>query len=201
MFRWRIAPAWYAAALSPLAFGAIALLALRVLGRPLPDPTDFGRMGGITDLPPWLMFLALIPLNGFSEEVGWRGFALPRLQRPRSALAASVLLALPWALWHLPTFGVLASYRGLEPAMFPGFLLGLMCGSIVLAWIYNGSGGSLLLVALYHGALNLMTATLAARGTLAAVVSIGVMLNAIVLVALELAAKRTRGHRPMEKPA
>ena len=201
MFLWRVSPGWYAASLSPLAFGAVALLAMRFLGRPLPDPADFGRMGGIQDLPPWLMFLALIPLNGFSEEVGWRGFALPRLQRRRSALAAAVLLAIPWALWHLPTFRVLESYRGIEPAMLPGFFLGLACGSIVLAWIYNGSGGSLLLVALYHGGLNLMTATLAARDTLAAVVSTCVMVNAGVLVGLEWAARRRRGHRPMEMPA
>ena len=198
VFLWRVAPMWYVAALSPLAFGGIALVSLGLLGKPLPDPADFGRMGGIADMPPWLLFLALIPLNGFSEEVGWRGFALPRLQRGRSALAASVLLAVPWALWHLPTFRVLASYRGLEPPMYLGFLLGLVCGSIVLAWIYNGSGGSLLLVALYHGALNLMTATLAARDSLAAVVSTCVMLNAGVLVAFEWAARRRHGHRPME---
>jgi len=98
-------------------------------------------------------------------------------------------------------FGVLASYRGIGPAMFLGFLLGLLCGSIVLAWIYNGSGGSLWMVALYHGGLNLMAGTLAARDTLAAVVSTCVMLNAIVLVALEFAAKRRHRHRPLEMPA
>jgi membrane protease YdiL (CAAX protease family) len=171
---------------------------MRATGQPLPGAADFGRLGGNADLPPARMFLALIPLNGYSEEVGWRGFALPRLQQRHSALAASLLLAVPWALWHLPTFQVLGSYRGIAPAMFPGFVLGLACGSIVLAWLYNGSGGSLWLVAVYHGALNFVTATLAAHGFLAAMVSTCVMLNAGVLVALEWNARRHGRRRPLE---
>jgi membrane protease YdiL (CAAX protease family) len=197
MFRWRVAPVWYAVALSPLAFGALAWAALAAAGR-APAAADLGRMGGIADLPPLLMFLALIPLNGFSEEVGWRGFALPRLQARRSALAASLLLAIPWALWHLPMFGVLESYRGISAAMFPGFLLGLAAGSVVMAWAYNRSGGSVWLLAIYHAALNLTTATLAARGAMAAVVSTCVMVNAGVLLALEWRARRHRRPGPLE---
>ena len=198
MFHWRVSPAWYVAALSPLAFGAIGLLAMRLLGQALPAAADLGRMGGVWSMPPAALFLALIPPNGFSEEVGWRGCALPRMQRPLGALGASVLLALPWALWHLPTFRLLEGYRDMAPAMVVGFVLGLSCGSIVLAWLFNRSGGSLWMVALYHGGLNLMTATLAAGGTLAAVVSTCVMLHAGVLIGLAWDARRRGRPGPME---
>lgn len=197
MGRWRVALRWYAVALSPLALGALGWLALRVTGRGVPETQDLGRMGGMPNLHPLVLFLALIPLNGFAEDTGWRGFAQPRLQQGGDVLRASLLLSVPWALWHVPSFFVLESYRGMSPLLFPGFFAGLACGSIVLAWLLNRSGGSLLLVALYHAGLNLMSGTLAGRGTLAAIVSTGVMVHALILVGLELRARRSGRAGPL----
>lgn len=197
MARWRVSVRWYAVALSPLAYGALGLLALHATGQPTPDPQDFGRMGGMATLHPLALFLALIPLNGFAEDAGWRGFAQPRLQQDGDVLRASLLLSVPWALWHVPSFFVLASYRGMSPLLFPGFFVGLACGSIVLAWLLNRSGGSVLMVALYHASLNLASGTVAGRGTLAAIVSTGVMAHALILVALELRARRAGRAGPL----
>lgn len=197
MARWRVALRWYAVALSPLALGALGWLALRVTGRGGPEAQDFGRMGGMATLHPLVLLLALIPLNGFAEDTGWRGFAQPRLQQGGDVLRASLLLSVPWALWHVPSFFVLESYRGMSPLLFPGFFAGLACGSIVLAWLLNRSGGSLLLVAIYHAGLNLVSGTVAGRGTLAAIVSTGVMVHALILVALELRARRAGRAGPL----
>ena len=134
---------------------------------------------------------ALLTLvNGFGEESGWRGYAIPKLQQRFSPLTATLILAPLWALWHLPYFFVVATYRSFGPQEVAGFVLGLTLGAVVLTWLYNRSGGSILIVACWHGTFNLVTATVAAQGTIAAVVSTLVMLQAAVLVALELRARR-----------
>lgn len=86
----------------------------------------------------------------------------------------------------LPTFFVLETYRSLGLAMLPGFFLGLASGAVLLTWLYNRTGGSVLAVSLWHGSFNLATATQAARGPLAAVVSTVVMVWGIALAITEI---------------
>lgn len=105
------------------------------------------------------------------EELGWRGYALPSLQSRFSPLSATLILALFWFLWHLPMFAVIATYRSFAPIGYVGMALGLTCGAVVLTWLYNRSGGSILLVAIWHGLYNLVSATEAVNGTLAAIVT------------------------------
>lgn len=62
------------------------------------------------------------------EETGWRGYALPQLQRRFSPLASSLILALVWFGWHLPQFWVIATYRDFAPAGYVGMFLGLRRG-------------------------------------------------------------------------
>ena len=121
------------------------------------------------------------------EETGWRGFALPQLQSRYSPLVASLTIVPMWAFWHAPYFAVLSTYRGFGPMQYAGFVFGMGCGSIVLTWLYNRSGASILVVAVWHGTFNMFGgATTATEGTIAAVVSTAVMIQAFVLVALEL---------------
>jgi membrane protease YdiL (CAAX protease family) len=134
--------------------------------------------------------LLLIFVGALGEETGWRGYALPQLQRRFSPLASSLILAALWFGWHLPQFLVIATYRDFGPAQYLGMFLGLACGAVVLTWLYNRSGGSILLVAVWHGLYNVVAATQAATGLLAAVVSTLIMIQGIVLIVADLRARR-----------
>ena len=86
------------------------------------------------------------------EEFGWRGIALPLLQRSLSPLTSAVLLGLIWGLWHLPAF-----FLGGAPQAswsFPAFLLAIVALSVILTSLFNASGGSLLVAALFHAQAN-----------------------------------------------
>jgi membrane protease YdiL (CAAX protease family) len=188
MARWRMPFRWWAAALSPLAFLVIALPVAAVAGE-LPSWSEFGRYSGLPALGVVPVALLAILINGFGEETGWRGYALPLLQRRYGPLAAALLVTPIWAGWHLPYFFTLATYRDFSTPAYVGFVFGLACGSIVLTWLYNGTGESILACAVWHGLFNLTTATVAGSGTIAAVTSTLVIVQALVLVGLELRAR------------
>ncbi len=182
MLRWRVPARWWLFALgSPLLLLGVALVVLAAAPG-LPDLTDFGRMAGLPEWGVLFVWAMFVVVNGLGEEVGWRGYALPLLRRRHGRLAASLLLVPIWAGWHLPLFFLLQSYRDLGPIGVPGFLIGLACGSIVLAWLYESAGSSVLIAAVWHGTYNLTVATAGGDGTVAAVVSTGVMLGAAVIV-------------------
>jgi membrane protease YdiL (CAAX protease family) len=140
--RWRVPIRWWLVAVSPVAFLGLALAALAAAGQALPDVADFGRFSGIpaTSLAGVLL---LIFAGALGEETGWRGYALPQLQRRFSPLASSLILAVLWFGWHLPQFFVIATYRDFSPVQYVGMFLGLACGAVVLTWLYNRSGGSI----------------------------------------------------------
>ncbi|WP_259016668.1 CPBP family intramembrane glutamic endopeptidase [Emticicia fluvialis] len=92
---------------------------------------------------------------GFGEEVGWRGFALPRLQSRFNALSASLILTVLWAAWHLPLFFYRPGYTGMDAAGIFGWVFSLLTGSILLSWLYNSSKGSLLACAIFHATVDI----------------------------------------------
>jgi uncharacterized protein len=157
--RWRVGLGWWLVAVSPAAFLAIALLGMVAAGKPLPTAGDFGRFSGTPAVGLLGVFLLITFIGSLGEETGWRGYALPQLQRRFSALGATLLLAPLWALWHLPQFFVVATYRDFTPVEYVGMVLGLTCGAVVLTWLYNRSGGSVLLVVVWHGVHNLVAGT------------------------------------------
>ncbi|WP_214401416.1 CPBP family intramembrane glutamic endopeptidase [Pseudonocardia lacus] len=190
MVRVRVPARWWLVAVSPLGMLLVGLLVASVTGAPLPAVADFGVMSGLPAAwGPLLVGLVVVVVNGVGEETGWRGFALPALQRRLAPLAAMLVLAVLWAGWHVPMFGLLTSFREFDAATVVGWLLGLTAGSIVLGWLVNRSG-SVALVALWHGLFTIASGTAAGTGTVAAVVSALVMLWAAVLVLLELRAHR-----------
>lgn len=188
MGRWRMSAWWWAATLSPLGFLGVALVVARA-GGGLPRMSDSGRYSGLPAMGVVAVWVTVVLLT-FGEETGWRGFALPLLQRRFGALAAALLVTPIWALWHLPFFFTVATYRGFPVPGYIGFVFGLACGSIVLTWIYNGTGGSILACAIWHGLYNLGTGTAAATGVIQAVITTFVYVQALTLVGLELRAHR-----------
>lgn len=175
--RWRVKPGWWLVAVSPLGIYLLVGAALWALqGQKMDLPT----MGQVDYLPS--LGLAAIPLwiltFGIGEETGWRGFALPRLQNRRSALSATLLLWVFWALWHLPMF-----FYTYDATIIPGMLIGLLAGAITFTWLYNSTGGSVLMTAIWHGLFNYTTAcTRCKTGLIAAVISAVVMVWAVVVV-------------------
>ncbi len=91
---------------------------------------------------------------GFGEEVGWRGFALPRLQNKFNALTASIILTAFWALWHLPLFFYRPGYVTMDAAGIFGWIFSLLTGSILLTWLYNSSRASILVCAIFHSTID-----------------------------------------------
>jgi membrane protease YdiL (CAAX protease family) len=200
MVAWRAGWRPWLAALSPALFLAGGLLAMVVAGEDLPAWNDFGLFSGLPAIGVLGVFLLITVVNGYGEETGWRGYALPHLQRRFHPLGATLILAALWALWHIPYFFVLASYQGLGPAQIVPFILGIGLGAVVLTWIYNRSGGSILLPVVWHGIYNLVGGTAAATGVIGAVVTTLVMVHGGVLIYLELRARR-RGEASILAPA
>ena len=154
--RWRVPLTWWAVAvLLPLAIvvGAVAAWSMRT-----------GGHAWAFSLGPWLaavpMILVLIPVNGITEELGWRGFWLARLQQRRPALAASVLVGLGWGLWHAPALivegtsqQIVASVVGFWPALL-FWVAASVPISVVYTWLFNNAAHSVLVVSVLHAATN-----------------------------------------------
>ena len=128
-----------------------------VIGSPL-DPSKF--MPLYTIIP---MIIVYFITAGLGEEIGWRGFMLPRLQAKYNALVASIIISVIWGIWHFPLF--LYSFPGAEHmvytqwtakygivvALFFFILFNQLPWSILYTWVYNNTKGSLLLICLFHG--------------------------------------------------
>jgi uncharacterized protein len=104
-------------------------------------------------------FIYNVIFFGFGEEVGWRGFALPRLQNKLNALTASIVLTLFWALWHLPLFFYRPGYTTMDFAGIAGWVFSLLTGSILLTWLYNSSRASILICAVFHSTIDIAFTT------------------------------------------
>lgn len=144
------------------------------------DTTALAGFGYAAELPQlgWLGTWLLWTLTfGLCEELGWRGFMLPRLQQGRGAYHATLLLGLLWAFWHVPSFFY---NMPANPMVWVAFLISILAGSVVMTWLYNSTGGSILIPALWHGAFD--TAVAGADGMVAGAVNACVIAGAIVIL-------------------
>jgi membrane protease YdiL (CAAX protease family) len=115
-----------------------------------------GAWPAFGDLPVPLLFAGAIfsTVSGgqIGEELGWRGYALPRLSRSIGLGPASILLGVLWASFHLPLFYILGGDT--VGQSFPFYLLQVVALSVAIAWVYMKTGGSLLITMLFHAAVN-----------------------------------------------
>jgi membrane protease YdiL (CAAX protease family) len=95
-------------------------------------------------------FLPLLIIGPLSEEIGWRGYALERLQTRWNALTSSLIVGLVWALWHLPLFMMVGTSFHESGDPFIGFLIKMMASSILYTWLYNNTKQSLWSAILLH---------------------------------------------------
>jgi hypothetical protein len=95
-------------------------------------------------------FLPLLILGPLSEEIGWRGYALGRLQTRWNALTSSLIVGLVWALWHLPLFMMVGTSYHESAIPFVGFLVGMMAVSVLFTWLHNNTAGSIWTAIFFH---------------------------------------------------
>jgi len=145
-----------------------------------------------------LFFVMGVLSNG--EEIGWRGYATPRLQAGHSALTAALVVGMIWALWHIPK--ALTAGSG-QDYPFWLFVLDTVAKAIVFAWVYNGTGGSLWAVTLLHASVNTSVVFLPIlRGAPDAVrlIAISIGLHCLVAIAVVLATGTALGARSRGTP-
>lgn len=144
--KWRVDARWY--------FFAIGYMAVTELAAALLQRVLFGAWPtfGDTRLPLMLGGILLSTWVQAGEEIGWRGYALPRLTTHLGLGGASVCLGVLWALWHLPLFFLAGS--GTDGQSFPVYLLQVTALSVAMSWLYWRTDGSLLLVMLMHASVN-----------------------------------------------
>jgi uncharacterized protein len=149
MIRWRVGLRWYAVAIGlPLAvlFTTVALNFALGAGAP-----SLARIGPLSSLIMVFAVRLINPMDGpMGEEPGWRGYALPGLQAGRSPLVATLILALLVTVWHVPLFFI--EEGGLQPSVVLGGLLGPFAFTFVATWLFNHTGGSVLMTIVMHAA-------------------------------------------------
>lgn len=138
LFLWRMSWAWWAllALGMPAVFFAGALLKGPI---ELPSFPSSGALIGA---------MAAALLIGPIEELGWRGVALPLLQRTMAPVWAGLVLGVIWALWHVPAFALSGTPQ--SSWSLPAFFIGVVSLSMILTAMFNASGGSILIAALFH---------------------------------------------------
>lgn len=144
--KWSVGARWYVFALGYMAAIKLAVaLLLRIATGAWPV---FGPV------PVYLMAIVIVfstPVQA-GEEIGWRGYALPRLSARLGLSSASITLGVIWACWHLPFFFISGTDKSGQS--FPLYLLSVTALSVAMAWLYWRTNGSLLLTMLMHAAVN-----------------------------------------------
>lgn len=182
VFKFRMEFIYYAfAVLAPIGLFVLAYFANFIVTGTW---SDLGLLGA-ADYMPYLSPLGVLGLwfltYGFGEETGWRGFALPHLQKNRSAASATLILALLWATWHLPAFFFRDTYVELGVLGFPMFAFMMIFTTMVFTWLYNSTSGSIWIVIVFHAFFNWLSVSEAGGQFVAPLMSVPVVLWAFFI--------------------
>jgi membrane protease YdiL (CAAX protease family) len=194
---WRVSPFWYLVVfLGPVALTGGVVLLNSLMGGP-------ALSLGMTLVGATIFFaFSVVPGSALGEEIGWRGYVLPRLQSRMSALSAALLIAPIWGLWHLPLW--LTGDPVKTPTFYVAFFAAVFPMSVLLTWVYNSTGGSLLMVVILHATVNLPVTLviddLGTRGRVPSLLYFGLLVvAAIVVVMVAGPTHLSRKHRKQEE--
>ena len=144
LWRWKVGVLWLVAAITlPAILHLAASFAAWTFGLPFSSETAGEKTVGLA-----LSAFVIALISNPWEEVGWRGFALPRLQARHTAFSATLIVGTLWALWHLPLFFWADNPMSKYP--FVVWFIGTVAVAFIYTWLYNSTQGSVLVVALYH---------------------------------------------------
>ena len=189
----RVGLRWYLLAL--LGLPLIVLLAASIYS---------GLAASQTVLAQWpLLFTAYLPAMLFSmimpalvEEPGWRGYALPRLERRYGPLPASLLLGLLHQAWHLPVFfmtvGIMAE-GPFDAGVFAYRIFSSMVLAVIWTWVFNNARGSIFMAIVLHGANNGAGLLIHEWGSAFSTAAVNTMGDILLLVCAVLIILFTRG--------
>jgi membrane protease YdiL (CAAX protease family) len=144
--KWSVGARWYV-------FAVVYMAAVK-LGVAIVDRIATGAWPAFGQTPLFIMAAVIVfstPMQA-GEEIGWRGYALPRLSEGLGLSTASIALGVIWASWHLPFFFISGTDKSGQS--FPVYLLSVIALSVAMAWLYWRTNGSLLLTMLMHAAVN-----------------------------------------------
>jgi membrane protease YdiL (CAAX protease family) len=164
LFIWRVGLKWYLISLLlvPVVGLTIAILyvLLKGLGSELPE-AEYWHSTLWQQILIWVAGIWLGVAIAPGEELGWRGYALPRLQATVHPLAASILLGLLWGMWH---FDGLLSHAANEYSLVDvlGFTAGTISASVIYTWLFNNTRGSVLIASIFHAAYDITVIWVAA---------------------------------------
>ena len=148
LVHWRVDVAWYAVAIfAPLVLQLAGMFVTALFHF---SDTFYPTYGSAMEL--FILAFVTALISNPWEEVGWRGFALPRLQKRSTALVATLIVGVLWALWHLPIFFWTSNPMSEYP--FLPWFIGVVALAFIYTWLYNSTKGSILLAAIFHVSLN-----------------------------------------------
>jgi membrane protease YdiL (CAAX protease family) len=201
---WRVGLRWYLVVL----FGPplVILLATIVLPGAL---ASFRTFAPLAPLPLLVSFPLILIFGGaLFEEGGWRGFALPRLQRLHGPFVGTLILGILWACWHLPLFWI--TVWGTPPTIVNMVLYfpSVVFMTVVFTWVFNNTKGSILLAILLHASFDVLVGPVGQLFPAPVVTSyggalpmlIGLGVTAVLLVALTRGELGYQRYRQKEVP-
>jgi len=183
LIKWRVEVRYYVfAILAPAALFILAVLLNRLFTGAWPDLSQLGEADYLPYLGPLGVLGLWLLTYGLGEETGWRGYALPRLQRTRPATSATLVLAILWACWHIPALFYRDTYTEMGLLAFPMLLVSVIFAAMVFTWLYNSTRGSILLVILFHAIFNWLSVSEAGGQFVAILMSVPVIGWALYVV-------------------